>query len=200
MLDEPGDLFLTSVNLTRLEAIGRDLLIALGENPDREGLRMTPHRFAQAWQAFIEYDPGNTDTTFEAVQVDQLVVVTGIKAWSMCEHHLLPFRIDATIGVLTADQVLGLSKYARVVQQYAHRLQLQERLTKQIADAIAALAGVQHLGVILHGNHLCAMMRGVSQAGMVMHSSDLRGMFRENDALRSEFMSLALHSRTSHER
>jgi GTP cyclohydrolase I len=181
------------VNVTHLEAIGRELIIALGEDPDREGLQMTPHRFAQAWQQFIEYDPGNTETIFEAVQVDQLVVVSGIKAWSMCEHHLLPFRVDATIGILTSDHVLGLSKYARVVQQYAHRLQLQERLTKQIADEVQRLSGAQHLGVIVHGHHLCAAMRGVSQNGMIMHSSDLRGMFRDDGRLRAEFMELALH-------
>jgi GTP cyclohydrolase I len=178
------------VNLASLEDIGRDLLVALGEDPNREGLRATPARFARAWADFIEYDPGNFETTFESVQVDQLVVITGIKVWSMCEHHLLPFHCTVAIGYLSAEKVLGLSKFARVAQKYAHRLQLQERLTKDIADEIQYLTETQDVGVVTQGRHLCASMRGALQGSMIMHSSDLRGKFRDNGVLRAEFMGL----------
>jgi len=188
--DPPGDE--PRVNLARLEWLGLELLIALGEDPLREGLLDTPRRFAHAWRDFIEYDPGNVDTTFEAVTVDQLIVVSGIQAWTMCEHHLLPFAVDITIGLLAHGHVLGLSKYARVALQVAHRLQLQERLTCQIADAITHLTESPDVGVIVHGRHLCAALRGVKQSKMVMHTSELRGAFRGDQSLRAEFMRLAL--------
>ena len=103
-----------------LEQLATDLLTAIGENPDRPGLQDTPRRFAKYWQEFVNYDAGTIDTTFETVTVDQMVVVSGIRVWSLCEHHLLPFWCDLSVGYITRDRVIGLSKIPRICQKYAH--------------------------------------------------------------------------------
>src|SRR5262245_13700030 len=102
------------VNYPRLLELGRELLVALGEDPDREGLQGTPRRWADWWREFIEYDPGNTETTFSSVSTDQLVCVSGMRVFSLCEHHLLPMWCDVSIGYVPGDKVLGLSKFARI--------------------------------------------------------------------------------------
>ena len=114
-----------AIDLHRLEQIGHDLLLAIGEDPSREGLVRTPHRWASWWQEFIEYDAGNTDVTFEMVRTDQMVVVSGIKIWSLREHHLLPFWCEVAIGYIADGKVLGLSKFARIAHMASHRLQIQ---------------------------------------------------------------------------
>jgi GTP cyclohydrolase IA len=166
------------------------LLLAIGEDPDREGLCDTPRRFADWWAEFIDHDPGRTDTAFEAAEADQMVVVSGLKVWSLCEHHLLPFWCDVAIGYVAADRILGLSKFARVARRAAHRLQVQERLTKDIADEISRLTGTPDVAVLARGEHLCLTMRGV-RTPAVMTSSVMRGAFREDPAARSEFLRLA---------
>src|SRR2546423_5462824 len=133
------------VDYPRLLALGRELLLAIGEDPDREGLRETPRRWADAWREFIEYDPGTTETTFASVASDQMVCVSGIRVASLCEHHLLPFWCDISIGYIPNAKVLGLSKFARIAHQFAHRLQLQERLGEQIADEISRITGTQNV-------------------------------------------------------
>src|ERR1700674_2876777 len=125
------------VDYPHLLALGHELLLAIGEDPEREGLRETPRRWADSWREFIEYDPGTTETTFSSLTSDQLVCVSGIRVASLCEHHLLPFWCDVSIGYIPNEKVLGLSKFARIAQQCAHRLQLQERLGQQIADEVA---------------------------------------------------------------
>lgn len=166
------------------------ILEAIGENPDREGLHDTPRRFAAMWHEFIDYEPGNMDATFESISADQLVVVSGMRVWSLCEHHLLPFRCDLTVGYLTSERVLGLSKFGRIAHQQAHRLQLQERLVRDVATAVAVLANTEDVAVLGHGEHLCMTMRGI-RTPAVMTTSDVRGRFRDEVALRAEFMSLA---------
>lgn len=173
----------------QLMALCRELLTLLGEDPDREGLRDTPRRWADWWLEFIEYQPGKTETTFEAVSSDQLVIVKGIRVWSLCEHHLLPFWCDISIGYIAEDNVLGLSKFARIAHQFAHRLQLQERLTHQIADEIQRITGSRDVVVVGEGSHLCMEMRGV-KAPHRMLSSVTRGRFRDLPALRAEAMAL----------
>jgi GTP cyclohydrolase I len=177
------------VDYPRLLALGRELLLAIGEDPDREGLRETPRRWADAWREFIEYDPGTTETTFTSVDSDQLVCVSGIRVASLCEHHLLPFWCDVSIGYIPNAKVLGLSKFARIAQQFAHRLQLQERLGEQIADEISRITGTQHVAVVLKGEHYCMAARGIRSPAR-MTSSVMRGDFRTESQIRMEFLRL----------
>lgn len=161
-----------TIDRERLRAICRDLLITLGQDPDSPGLAETPRRWADWWGEFLDYDPGQLGTTFVHETSDQLVIVRGIRVWSLCEHHLLPFWCDITIGYVPAGQVLGLSKFARIAHAAAHRLQLQERLVKQIAEQVESLTGSPHVAVMGSGEHLCMTMRGIrSPARMITHSA-----------------------------
>lgn len=166
------------------------LLDALGEDPARPGLENTPIRWANWWAEFLEYDPGETETVFESYEADQLVAVRGMRVWSLCEHHLLPFFADVTIGYIPREQVLGLSKFARIAHQFAHRLQVQERLVVQIADEIQRVTGSPDVAVLVEGVHLCMTMRGI-RTPATMTSSVLRGCFRSEPAARQEFLALA---------
>ncbi len=177
------------VDYPRLLALGRELLLAIGEDPEREGLQETPRRWADAWREFIEYDPGTTETTFSSVASDQLVCVSGIRVWSICQHHLLPFWCEVSIGYIPNDKVLGLSKFARIAHQFAHRLQLQERLGQQIADEITRITGTENVAVVLKGEHYCMAARGIRTPGR-MTSSVLRGVFRTESQTRMEFLRL----------
>ena len=177
------------VDHDRLLWLGRETLIALGEDPDRPGLVGTPRRWANMWREFIAYDPGKTETAFESVEVDQMVVVSGMRVWSMCEHHLLPFWADISIAYIAGEKVLGLSKFARIAHQFAHQLQIQERMVQQIADEVCRLTGSADVAVLARGQHLCMIMRGIKTDGL-MTTSVMRGLFRETDA-RAEFLSLA---------
>lgn len=178
-----------TVDYEALLRVGHDLLVALGEDPERQGLRDTPRRFASMWREFIEYDPGTLGTTFEAVSTDQLVVVKGLRVWSMCEHHLMPFWCDVKIGYIATDCVLGLSKFGRIAQLVAHRLQLQERVVHDIADIVQEITGAPDVAVHAEGEHLCMVARGVSMPHRMV-SSVLRGLFRETPDARAEFLAL----------
>jgi GTP cyclohydrolase I len=167
--------------LDRLEDIGKQLINAFGEDLKRPGLIDTPARFARMWDDFINYDPGTTDTVFEGVVADQMVVVSGMPVWSMCEHHLLPMRLNVSIG---------LSKYARIAHKHAHKLQIQERYVKEVADEIEAMLGASDVAVVASGIHLCMEMRGIRTHG-IMTSSVMRGAFQAEGPARAEF--LALH-------
>ena len=137
----------------------------------------------------MDYHPGTTDTTFHATATDQLVTVSGMRVFSLCEHHLLPMWCDVSIGYIPEKKILGLSKFARIAQQFAHQLQLQERLGQQIADEIGRITGSQHLAVVLKGEHLCMSARGIRTPG-VMTSSVFRGSFHTDRELRKEFMQI----------
>ncbi len=177
------------VDYDKLLELGRELLVAIGEDPGREGLQDTPRRWADWWREFIEYDAGKTDTTFEAVSVDQMVCVSGIRVFSLCEHHLLPMWCDVAIGYITADKVLGLSKFARIAHKFAHQLQLQERLGEQIADEVSAITASEDVAVVVRGEHLCMSSRGIRTPG-VMTTSVMRGVFRSQFETRMEFLRL----------
>ncbi len=183
-----------SVDYAALVRIGRELLIALGEDPERDGLRETPRRFARAWREFVEFDAGVTDTCFEYVHTDQMVVISGMRVWSYCEHHLLPFWCDVSIGYIASERVLGLSKFARIAHHVSHRLQLQERLVDEIAAEVAKTTGAADVAVLARGMHLCMLARGVRTAG-VMTSSKMLGAFRESSEARAEFLSLVNSAR-----
>jgi len=166
-----------------------DLLRAIGEDPTREGLRETPQRVAQFWREFIAYDPGDMSTAFQQIETDQLVVVSGIPTWSICEHHLLPMALEVGVGYVTDHKVLGLSKLVRIVLNNCHALQIQERIAHGILRDIKAYTGTEHAGVIVRGLHLCMIMRGVKTPG-VMTTSALSGNLYKNGPARAEFLSL----------
>ncbi len=167
------------------------LLEAIGEDIQREGLQETPKRFARFWAEFINYEPGDITTTFEAVTVNQMVVVSGIRVWSLCEHHLLPFWCDIAMGYIALDRVLGLSKFARIAHDHAHKLQVQERLVTEIADTLTGLTQSEDVAVLATGEHLCMTMRGIKTPAL-MKSSVMRGEFLQNADVRHEFLTLAL--------
>lgn len=176
------------VDHARVKEIIRELLVALGENPDREGLLETPRRIANFWRDFIEYDPGKLDTTFASVRHNQMVAVTGMRVWSMCEHHMLPFWCDVSVAYIAEDKVLGLSKFARIAHKNAHALSLQEKLVADISSDLRGYLGTENVAVMAKGEHLCMTMRGIRTPHRMI-SSALNGQFLE-PATRSEFMQL----------
>lgn len=178
---------MNEIDCETLEALCYELLGTIGEDVKREGLRDTPKRFAAFWKEFIDYDPGNSDTTFESVSVDQLVTVNHIQIWSLCEHHCLPFSCDVCIGYLTKGKVLGLSKFTRIAQTHAHKLQLQERLINDICQDVSEITGSPDVACYAKGRHLCMEMRGVKQAAEMV-TSVMLGAFREDFNLRNEFL------------
>jgi GTP cyclohydrolase IA len=174
-----------------LVRIFQELVSLLDPNPGRAGLADTPQRCARLWGEFIDHDPGRYDTRFEleAETSEDLVVVSGISEWSYCEHHLLPFVTDISIGYLPNGHILGLSKFGRIARMAAHHLQVQERLVADIADQLLKVIGTEHVAVVARGVHLCMWMRGV-RSPAVMTTSAMRGRFREDLNLRQEFLAL----------
>lgn len=178
------------VDTPAIEQAIRQILRAIGEDEQREGLKDTPGRVARFWQEFINYDPGNVDVAFESVTTDQMVVVSGVKVWSICEHHLLPFQCAIAIGYIARDKVLGLSKFARIAHQMAHRLQIQERLVHVIADEVERLTESPDVAVVADGEHLCMSIRGI-RTPATMTTSVMRGVFFSSPEARAEFLRLA---------
>jgi GTP cyclohydrolase IA len=172
----------------------RRMLAVLGEDPNREGLRKTPERFERALKFLTSGYHQNLDSVLNgatfSVHYDEMVVVKDIEFFSLCEHHLLPFFGKAHVAYLPSQKVLGLSKIARLVNMYARRLQIQERMTSQIADAIAEKISPEGVGVIIEARHLCMQMRGVEKQHGQAVTSAMRGAFRHNKQTRDEFLSL----------
>ena len=178
----------------RAAAAVRELLLAIGEDPEREGLRDTPYRVAKAYAeltAGLHQRPDEVLTTTFDLGHDEMVLVRDIELWSMCEHHLVPFTGVAHVGYIPADsgKITGLSKLARLVDVYAKRPQVQERLTTQIADALVSGLEARGVIVVIEAEHLCMTMRGVRKAGARTITSAVRGQLR-NAATRSEAMAL----------
>ncbi|CAN5310837.1 GTP cyclohydrolase I FolE [soil metagenome] len=178
----------------RAEAAIRELLIAVGEDPDREGLRETPARVARSYHeilAGLEQDPIDVLSKTFDVGHDELVLVKNIELWSLCEHHLVPFTGVAHVGYIPEEdgRVTGLSKLARLVDVYARRPQVQERLTTQIADALTSVLKPRGVIVVVEAEHLCMTMRGVRKAGARTITSAVRGQLRD-PATRAEAMGL----------
>jgi GTP cyclohydrolase I len=174
-----------------IEEAVRRLLLAVGEDPTREGLEGTPNRVARAYDELLagyRVDPHAVinDALYE-VGYDQMVIVRDIEFYSLCEHHMLPFLGRAHIAYCPNGKVIGLSKIPRIVDLFARRLQVQERMTRQIADFIEAAIHPCGVAVVLEGWHLCATMRGVKKAHAVMVTSALTGSFKENEMTRKEF-------------
>ncbi|SPJ33264.1 GTP cyclohydrolase I FolE [Kushneria phyllosphaerae] len=172
----------------------REILSALGEDPEREGLQDTPARAAKAMQYLTHgYQQSLGDIVNDAVfssDTDEMVIVKDIELYSMCEHHMLPFIGKCHIGYLPRGKVLGLSKFARIVDMYARRLQIQEELTRQIANAVLDATDARGVGVIVEARHMCMMMRGVQKQNSSMKTSVMLGDFRENLSTRQEFLTL----------
>ena len=170
----------------------RHILEAVGEDTDRNGLQRTPDRVARMYDELLEgylTDPEEllNGALFD-VEYDQLVVVKDIEFYSMCEHHMIPFFGYAHVGYLPTDKVIGLSKIPRLVEMFARRLQVQERMTHQIAEFLGTLINPRGVGVVIEATHLCAVMRGVKKHHTKMVTSAMIGEFRENVTTRDEFM------------
>ncbi len=186
------------IDLPRAEAAVRELLLAIGEDPDRDGLEDTPGRVARAYREMLagrHQDPGEILARRFRIDHDEMVLVRDIEVFSLCEHHLLPFHGVAHVGYIPArgGLVTGLSKLARLVDCYAKRLQVQERLTAQVADALVKHLQARGVIVVVEAEHLCMSMRGVKKPGSRTTTSAVRGALRD-PATRAEAMSLVLHS------
>jgi len=176
-----------------VESAVRDILREIGEDPERQGLQGTPgrvHRMYAELTAGYHVDPIRllNGAIFD-VDYSEMVVVKEIPFYSLCEHHLLPFFGNAAVAYIPDGRVIGLSKIPRVVEMYARRLQVQERLTQQVADFLMQHLAPKGVGVVLEATHLCAVMRGVRKPGTIMTTSAVLGLFRRNDKTRAEFFS-----------
>ncbi len=180
------------VNCDLLEKATRDILVAIGEDPEREGLKRTPERVARMYDELLSgyrIDPVKmVNEALFAVDYDEMVIVRDIEFNSLCEHHLLPFIGRAHVAYLPKGKVIGLSKIPRIVDMFAHRLQVQERMTKQIAEFLQELLNPVGVGVVIEALHLCSMIRGVKKHDARMTTSAMLGSFRTNIASRVEFL------------
>lgn len=172
----------------------REILRSLGEDPEREGLLDTPQRAAKAMRFLTQGYGQNLKEVLNgavfASDSNEMVIVRNIELYSLCEHHLLPFIGKAHVAYLPDGKVIGLSKVARIVDMYARRLQIQENLTRQIADAMMEVTGGHGAAVVLEAQHMCMMMRGVEKQNSTMTTSVMRGQFKKNQNTRQEFLQL----------
>jgi GTP cyclohydrolase I len=182
----------TNVNVEVAEGLVLELIKALGEDPEREGLKNTPRRVARMYTELLSgynMDPQRiiNDALFN-INYDEMVLVRDIEFYSLCEHHMLPFLGRAHVAYIPAGKVIGLSKVPRIVDMYARRLQVQERMTRQIADFLQTTLKPQGVAVVVEAVHLCSMMRGVKKHDARMTTSAMHGAFRANLATRQEFL------------
>ena len=181
-------------NEARIAKLVKELLMELGEDPSREGLLKTPQRVAKSL-AFLTRGYAQTprkviNNAVFSSGTNHMIVLRDVEIYSMCEHHMLPFFGRCAIGYIAQGRVLGVSKLARIVDCYARRLQIQERLTEQIAAAVQEAVGAEGVGVVMECRHLCMMMRGVEKQNSVMTTSAVLGSFRTDEKVRGEFLSL----------
>lgn len=181
-----------------METYFKKIIEALGENPDREGLRETPKRAAKAMafltQGYHQSIDQIVNGALFASDNEEMIIVKNIELYSLCEHHLLPFIGKCHVSYLPNGKVLGLSKVARIVDMHARRLQVQENLTMEIAESIRSVTDAKGVGVIIEAQHLCMMMRGVEKQNSIMTTSVMLGLLRQDSRTRSEFLSLIYHS------
>jgi GTP cyclohydrolase I len=176
-----------------VEAAVRQILLEMGEDPDREGLTATPRRVRNMYRELTAgywVDPERlVNNAIFDVHYSEMVVVKDIPFYSLCEHHLLPFFGQAAVAYIPSGRVIGLSKIPRIVEMYSRRLQVQERMTRQIADFLMEQLQPKGVGVVVEASHLCAVMRGVRKPGTIMTTSAVLGLFRSRDRTRAEFFS-----------
>jgi len=193
-MDDPTPSYRPTVPPYSLSDHFREIIIATGEDPTREGLLKTPERAAKAFQYLTQgYQQSIAEVVNEAIfssDSDEMVVVKDIELFSLCEHHLLPFIGKCHIAYLPQGKVLGLSKFARIVDLFSRRLQIQENLTKEIAETVQSVTGASGVAVVIDAKHLCMSMRGVEKQNAAMRTSVMLGHFRSNHQTRAEFLSL----------
>lgn len=182
------------MNTERVAELIRELLVEIGEDPNREGLLKTPERVAKSMDFLTsgyrsDLDAVINGAVFQA-ESNSMIIARDIEVYSMCEHHMLPFFGRCHVGYIATDKVLGLSKLARIVDHHARRLQIQERLTSDIARDIQEAVGAEGVGVVMECKHLCMMMRGVEKQNSLMSTSSVLGSFRDDVATRTEFQDL----------
>jgi GTP cyclohydrolase I len=182
------------MNVERVAELVRELLKEIGEDPDREGLLKTPMRVAKAYQFLTSGYCQNIEEIINSAvfqtESNNMIISRDIEVYSLCEHHMLPFFGRCHVGYIARKRVIGLSKIARIVDMYARRLQIQERLTAQIARAIMDNTKAEGVGVVMECRHLCSMMRGVEKQNSVMTTSSVLGSFHDDAVTRNEFLSL----------
>jgi GTP cyclohydrolase I len=182
------------MNIERVAALVKELLVEFGEDPNREGLLATPRRVADSW-AFLtngyrmDLDKVVNNAVFES-EANNMIIARDIEVYSLCEHHMLPFFGRCHIGYIARKHVIGVSKLARITDFYARRLQIQERLTSQIAKAVKEAVDAIGVGVVMECRHLCMMMRGVEKQNSVMTTSSVLGEMHSDASSRSEFLNL----------
>jgi GTP cyclohydrolase IA len=187
-----------AIDLDRIQAAVREILVAVGEDPDREGLCETPERVARMYAEMfsgLTLDPKEHLRKTFTQKYDEMVLVKDIAFESMCEHHLLPFLGKAHIAYLPQGKIVGLSKLARVVEVLAHRPQVQERMTEELADLVMSQLDARGVAVILEASHTCMTMRGIRKGSSICTTSAMRGTFAEKESTRAELMSLIYGSR-----
>ena len=181
-------------DLNKIKELTRDLLDEIGENPDREGLLKTPERVAKAWEFFSQgYSTDIQEIVNGAIfdeDCSEMVVVRDIEFFSMCEHHMIPFFGRCHVGYLPNKKIIGLSKIPRIVDVFSQRLQVQERLTTQVAETLMDILDPKGVGVVIEGRHLCMQMRGVEKQNSFATTSAMLGQFRDSAETRSEFLSI----------
>ena len=181
-------------NQKKIASLVRQLLVEFGEDPDREGLKKTPERVAKSMifltHGYRQSLKAVVNGAYFTSDTNHMVILKDIELYSMCEHHMLPFYGKCAIGYISRGKVLGVSKLARIVDMFARRLQIQERLTEEIANAVMAEAGAEGVGVVIRAKHLCMMMRGVEKQNSEMTTSAVLGTFRSDEKVRQEFLSL----------
>lgn len=181
------------VRRENIESAVRSILASVGEDPDRQGLIGTPDRIARMYDEVLggykmDLEKLVNGALFD-VAYDEMIVVKDIEFYSMCEHHMLPFFGRAHVAYIPSEKVIGLSKIPRIVEMFARRLQVQERMTRQIADTIDEILSPQGVAVVIEGNHMCSMMRGVKKQEASMVTSAMLGCFKESDKTRNELLS-----------
>ena len=182
------------VDAGRIESAVRSMLVELGEDPTREGLASTPERVAKAFRFLTSGYEQDIDAVINnalfTVDYSEMVIVKDIELYSLCEHHMLPFIGKAHVAYIPTGKVIGLSKVARIVDMFARRLQIQENLTRQIAEAIQQVTNAAGVAVVIEAKHMCMMMRGVEKQNSIMTTSCMLGNFRDQQQTREEFLRL----------
>ena len=181
-------------NQKKIAELVRQIIVELGEDPNREGLKKTPERVAKAMtfltRGYRQQLKAVVNNAYFTSGTNHMVILKDIELYSLCEHHLLPFYGKCAIGYISKGKVLGVSKLARIVDMFARRFQIQERMTEEIANAIMAETGAEGVGVVIKAKHLCMMMRGVEKQNSEMTTSAVLGSFRTDEKVRQEFLSL----------
>jgi GTP cyclohydrolase I len=200
MPDTPGSVETSTLTSASFEDLARELIVRLGEDPTREGLMRTPERMRRAYEYLVKGYREDAEAMLKealfTVTYDEMVIVKDVEMFSLCEHHMLPFFGKVHVAYIPNGKVIGLSKIPRLIDIFARRLQIQERLTTQIAETIEHAIQPQGVGVVIEARHLCMMMRGVEKQHSAAVTSSMLGSFRHEEETRTEFLSL-IRNRTN---